>query len=226
MDVSGKEAKSTTPNATPSKVRCLSLFLLLALAVAGCSDKPGPDLVATQTAVTALNERVMARYNADATAQAAVPQATPVPTADTDACDLLTKEEVSAAVGKPMEPVTLPKSGRCIFQGESEFMLASVYTGMTEQDAKNLYNSKWTNPNIPNGIAGGGTNRYARARELTDLGDEAFLGETRPDDPTTRRAVFVRQGNKLFYLEWYTTVTDRDVSQAAIDLARKALPRL
>jgi hypothetical protein len=226
MELSVVWAKSTTHHTRRSKALGLSLWLLLALGLIGCSENPTANETATQTALTVLNDGVMARFNADATAQALVPQPTPVPTADTDACDVLTQEEVTTALGKPMEQSTLPKSGRCIYQGASEFLMVSVYSGMTEEDAKKVFNSKWTNPNIPNGITGGGTNRYRHAKELTDLGDEAFVGATPPDSPTVRRAVFVRDGSKFFYLEWYTTITDRDLTQVAEDLARKILPRL
>jgi hypothetical protein len=227
MNLPGDYATLAGQPSRRAKALRISLALLVALGATGCLDTaPAPDPSATQTAVAVLNDRVMARYNADATAQAADPPATAVPTATTDACDVLTVEEVSAALGKPMEQMTFSKSGRCIYQGEAEFLLVTVYAGMTEEDARSLYNSKWANPNIPNGVQGGGMNRYSRERELTDLGDEAFLGATRPENATVRRAVFVRKGNKLFHLEWYTTVIDRDVSQVAIDLARKVLSRL
>jgi hypothetical protein len=127
----------------------LALFLLLVTIATACSDSvtPAPVPIATQTALQTQNEIERARYT-DATAQAAGPTPTYPPIAVTNACDVLTKEEVNSAIPKPMEP-TMMASGRCIYQGDAEYLLLTLYTGLTEEAAKKMFNWYWADPSFP-----------------------------------------------------------------------------
>lgn len=225
MNLSDERAKPAWYLSRLPKSLGALLFLLLVLIVSGCGDdNSGPTVSATQTADAIFMDDLNKRQAIDATARSADPPLTPVPTAEADACDLLTKEEVNAAIGKPMEPVTMG-SGRCIYQGEAEYLMVSVYAGMTEDDAKMLFNSKWLNPNIPSGLQFA-ENIYRRERVIEGLGDEAFVAKNNERSATVRRAAFVRQGSKMFFVQWLTTVKDKDISQVTEDFARKILPRI
>jgi hypothetical protein len=232
----------------PLKAFAVTLFLLVAVAATGCSDDPAPDVLPTQAAGTPSAPTRSMRLTAQAvslatqhpvtpgaTALASTPAAdgivsgpfytpTPVATTAAGACDLLTKEEVIEALGKPMEQVTYPETGRCLYQGDAEYLKVVVYGGLTEEDARSLYNTQWLNPNIPNGVQGGGMNIYGNERDIENLGDEAFIGAF--SRGSARRLAFVRQGSTIFFIEWLTTVTDRDLNQVVEDLARLVLPRL
>jgi hypothetical protein len=207
------------------KASSLVLFLLFLLTATACSDETAPVVPATPTGNVKPEKDRQAILVLQATETAADPPRTPVPTGVVDICTLLTTEEVTAAVGKPMEPVTFAGSGRCLYQGDAEFLRVTTYAGMSEADAKKVFDLKWLNPQMPNGIQGGGQTIYGRERDIDDLGDEAFIGGTaRTGVPMS--AAFVRQGSKFFVIQWTSSQTDKDFSHIIEDLARKVLPRL
>jgi hypothetical protein len=205
------------------KASSLALFLLLLLIATACSDTNAPAVPATPVGQVKSEKDAQAISELQATEQAADPPRTPVPTGVADACKLLTKEEVNSAIGKPMEQITYD-SGRCIYQGDAEYLTVTVYEGMSEADAKKVFDLKWLSPQVPNSTQGGVQTLYARERELDDLGDEAFVAG--PRGGVQRNAVFVRQGSKFFIIQWTSSQAGKDFSQIIEDLARKVLPRL
>jgi hypothetical protein len=205
------------------KASGLFLFLLLLLSATACSDGNAPAVPATPAGTVKPEKDREALNILRATEEAADPPRTPVPTGVADACKLLTKEEVTSAIGKPMEQVT-SASGRCLYQGEAEYVMVTTYEGMSEADAKKVFDLKWLNPSMPSGTQGIET-VYAREREVNDLGDEAFITNS-PRSAVPRSAAFVRQGSKLFIVQWTSSQADKDFSHIVEDLARKVLPRL
>jgi hypothetical protein len=206
------------------KVFCLAPFLLLLLVSTACSDDNRPPVPSPPPGTVKPEKDREALFALQATEEAADPPRTPVPTGVAGACKLLTKEEVTSAIGKPMEQVTFA-SGRCLYQGEAEYLSVTTYEGMPEADAKKVFDLKWLNPQMPNGVQGGGQTIYGRERDIDDLGDEAFVGSTaRSGIPMS--AAFVRQGSKFFIIQWTSSQTDKDFSPIIEDLARKVLPRL
>lgn len=207
------------------KASSLVVFLLLLLITTACSDDNAPVVTATPSGKVQPEKDREALFVLQATEEAADPPRTPVPTGVVDACKLLTTEEVTAALGKPMEPVTLSGNGRCLYQGDAEYLRVTTYEGMSEADAKKVFDLKWLNPQVPNGTLGGGQTIYGRERDIDDLGDEAFIGSTaRTGVPMS--AAFVRQGSKFFIVQWTSSQADKDFSPIIEDLARKVLPRL
>ena len=196
------------PRATFVASRAFGAMLLLVLAfgITACSDDNGPVQPPTQAA-----------------AESDLSPRTPVPTAPVDACKVLTKEEVGAAIGKPMEQSTSSQSGRCAYQGDAEYLSVVVYAGMTEDDARKLYNSKYVNPSI---IVANNMNQFATDRKIDNLGDEALIASSPYQRAGAFRVIYVRKGNQLFYILWLTSVTDRDPAQVLTELAAKIIPRL
>lgn len=196
-------------------------LLVISASIAACSDGGGPVQSATQTASAAEFDVYQSRVHAEETAT--LSPRTPVPTAPADACKLLTKEEVVAAIGKPMEPATNSRSGMCSYQGDAEFLSVVAYSGMTEDDARKLFNSKYVNPGI---VTGDSMHFYVTEREIDNLGDEALIASNPGQSEGVRRVIYVREGNQLFYIQWFTSVTDKDVTQVLTELATKVLSRL
>jgi hypothetical protein len=115
-------------------------------------------------------------------------------------------------------------SGRCLYQGEAEYVTVTTYEGMSEADAKKVFDLKWMSPSMPSGTQGVET-VYARERDVNDLGDEAFVTNS-PRSAVPRSAAFVRQGSKFFIVQWTSSQADKDFSHIVEDLARKVLSRL
>ena len=224
MDLSDERVDSRGRSQGVVKVSSLVLFLLLLLVSTACSDDNRPPVPSPPPGTVKPEKDKQALFALQATEEAADPPRTPVPTGVADACKLLTKEEVTSAIGKPMEQVT-SASGRCLYQGEAEYVTVTVYEGMSEADAKKVFDLKWLNPQVPNGVQGGGQTIYGREREVNDLGDEAFVGGTARNG-VPRSAAFVRQGSKLLIVQWTSSQADKDFSRIVEDLARKVLPRL
>jgi hypothetical protein len=212
--------------------RVVGVVVLAALAVglSACSDESGPIPSATpatasitQTAASIEFDVYQVRLHAEETAT--LSPRTPVPTALVDACKLLTKEEVVSAIGKPMEQTVSSDTGRCIYQGDGEFLSVTVYSGMSEVDAKKLFNFKYIDPSVPSGPFGNAA--YSTERTIEHVGDETMIAR-KPHERagSERKLIYVRKGNQLFYILWLTTVIDRDVDEVLIGLAVKVIPRL
>jgi hypothetical protein len=203
----------------------LVLLAVLLACIAGCSDEVAPTPPPpppTQTAAAIEIDQHEVRVHAEQTAT--LSPRTPVPTAAADACKLLTKEEVAAAIGKPVEQTTATDTGRCSYQGDGEFLNVTLYAGMTEADAKKLFNFKYVNPSIPAGFM---ESMYVTGLEVDNVGDEAVMAHKPVMRPGSRREViYVREGSQVFYVLWVTTVFDKEPEQVLTDLAKKVLPRL
>ncbi|HEX8220192.1 MAG TPA: hypothetical protein VF914_13425 [Chloroflexia bacterium] len=134
-----------------------------------------------------------------------------MPAPDFDACQYLSTAEVEAATSQRFTAGTgspEKKEASCIYTGDGEYILLTVYKGRDEAEAASLLSGLMSN-----------------GQPLTGLGDAATVVTSETPGSALNNLVGVKAGNVYFVVRWLSN-REESVIEALKTMARTVLSHL